>query len=500
MGKTGNAAIGGTLSTMNEYATQAEVRRNARAQRRSRCSATAPSYFRSGRLGLAWHDRRSATRHCRRRHTIGANNISIKTDMVFNGYSAKMSSAALQVAFVARVPDAGLQWLAGIGGTAITGDNFRGYLNGNDLAYSKGSTIAVVFGYIGATARLGLQGSAAEDAAHAVRLLHLIRQHQLRRLHRNRRAVPGTVRRLYRRRRRHRGSAPMRATCFAPGRWLWGTVGMGASSRWRQEPRHFRHADRFVLDDRDLSISSANGLGRTHRRRPPADLEQRCRHGIGDGVTRAASAHDLCLAPWRHAGVTTDQLIQDPRRQRQVQKIVSCWHKADVRRASPNVRFRGRASASSRAPRHFSLARRLIVLRACRQPFFLGALQGAFGAGPRLAELGRLLRVALEHIRQRQRGIDLGNDAVDAGDLGPRRPRFSALAGCAFRSCCARACRGRCRVHCRRGRAIRAHAARRQHHAPVIVEVAIIGGDSLIGDHPQLIGAGLDQIAIMARP
>jgi uncharacterized protein with beta-barrel porin domain len=43
-------------------------------------------------------------------------------------------------AFIARVPDAGLQWLAAIGGTTMTGDVTRGYLNGNDPAYSKGST------------------------------------------------------------------------------------------------------------------------------------------------------------------------------------------------------------------------------------------------------------------------------------------------------------------------------------------------------------------------
>jgi uncharacterized protein with beta-barrel porin domain len=57
---------------------------------------------------------------------------------VFNS-SAKMSGGAAG-AFIAHVPDGGLQWLAGIGGTTIKGDVTRGYLNGNDSAYSKGST------------------------------------------------------------------------------------------------------------------------------------------------------------------------------------------------------------------------------------------------------------------------------------------------------------------------------------------------------------------------
>src|SRR5450755_4342625 len=59
-----------------------------------------------------------------------------------------------------------------------------------------------------------------------------------------------------------------------------------------------------------------------------------------------------------------------------------------------------------------------VILRARRQPLFLGALKSARRTGTRLAELGSLLRVALEQIRQRQRDIDLGDDAVDARYLG----------------------------------------------------------------------------------
>src|ERR1700738_2421959 len=59
-----------------------------------------------------------------------------------------------------------------------------------------------------------------------------------------------------------------------------------------------------------------------------------------------------------------------------------------------------------------------IVLRTRRQPFFFGPLQRARSTGAGFAELGGLLWIALEQIRQRQGGVDLGNDAVDARDLG----------------------------------------------------------------------------------
>src|SRR6202035_1231616 len=63
-------------------------------------------------------------------------------------------------------------------------------------------------------------------------------------------------------------------------------------------------------------------------------------------------------------------------------------------------------------------ARRFVILRTRRQPFFLGALQRAGSTGARFGELRRLLGVAGKQIRQRERRIDLGNDAVDARDLG----------------------------------------------------------------------------------
>ena len=58
-------------------------------------------------------------------------------------------------------------------------------------------------------------------------------------------------------------------------------------------------------------------------------------------------------------------------------------------------------------------------MRTCFQPVFLGALQRACGTCTGLAELGGLLRIAREQVRQRERGVDLGDDAVDARDRSP---------------------------------------------------------------------------------
>jgi probable HAF family extracellular repeat protein len=134
IGNTANAAIGDTLGTMNEYATQATQTQGVRN--------TPFSVFgygtydsdpvASGLLGMTVDLPHGVVIGA----TVGAN--AIRTDMVFNG-SAKMSGGAVG-AFIAHVPDAGLQWLAAIGGTTMTGDVTRGYLNGNDPAYSKGTT------------------------------------------------------------------------------------------------------------------------------------------------------------------------------------------------------------------------------------------------------------------------------------------------------------------------------------------------------------------------
>ncbi len=115
-------------------------------------------------------------------------------------------------------------------------------------------------------------------------------------------------------------------------------------------------------------------------------------------------------------------------------------------------RSRRRPDRGLRGPTSVSPAsRRLVIFRTRRQPFFLGPLQRARRAGARLAELGGLFRIAREQIRQRQRGVDLGDDAADARDLGlgVRNPLLQRRA--LFALAALRACRGRAR--CRRDRA-----------------------------------------------
>jgi probable HAF family extracellular repeat protein len=146
LGQTGNAAIGGTLGTLNEYATQAHASQGAR---NTPYSVFAYAGYDSdpagsGTLGLT----RDLPHDIVVGATLGASYV--KTDMVFDG-RARMSGGGAS-AFVARMPNAGLQWLVGIAGIALTGDVTRGYLNGSGLASSSGSTNAD--GY-GATARIG---------------------------------------------------------------------------------------------------------------------------------------------------------------------------------------------------------------------------------------------------------------------------------------------------------------------------------------------------------
>jgi probable HAF family extracellular repeat protein len=146
IGQTGNAAISGTLGNLNEYATQAKLdqgSRNTPYQVFGYASYDSDPVS-SGVLGMTV----DLSRDIFVGASAGAN--ALKTDMVFNG-SADMSGASAG-AFIARSPIAGLQWLAGIAGTAIQGDVTRGYLNGNDFVSSRGSTSGRG---VGATGRLG---------------------------------------------------------------------------------------------------------------------------------------------------------------------------------------------------------------------------------------------------------------------------------------------------------------------------------------------------------
>jgi probable HAF family extracellular repeat protein len=146
VGQSGNAAITASLGTMSEYATQMH---NTQGDRNSPYSPfgyggydSDPSA--SGILGMTV----DLTRETVFGAALSANYI--KTDMVYDG-SAKMTGGSATV-FLAHVPDAGLQWLAGVNGTTLKGDIMRGYLNGSALTSSSGSTIANGWGAI---ARLG---------------------------------------------------------------------------------------------------------------------------------------------------------------------------------------------------------------------------------------------------------------------------------------------------------------------------------------------------------
>jgi probable HAF family extracellular repeat protein len=146
IGNTANAAIGDTLGTMKEYATQAMQTQGVRntPYQVFGYGTYDSDPVASGTLGMTVDLPHGVVIGA----TVGAN--AIRTDMVFNG-SAKMSGGVAG-AFIAHVPDAGLQWLAAIGGTTITGDVTRGYLNGNDPAYSKGTSGGRG---VGAMARIG---------------------------------------------------------------------------------------------------------------------------------------------------------------------------------------------------------------------------------------------------------------------------------------------------------------------------------------------------------
>jgi probable HAF family extracellular repeat protein len=215
MGKTANAAIGGTLGTMNEYATQAKQTQGARKTPFSvfGYGAYDSDPVASGLLGMTVDLPREIVIGA----TIGAN--AIKTDMVFNG-SAKLSGGSAG-AFVARVPDAGLQWLIGIGGTAITGDVSRGYLNGNDPAYSKGNTSGRG---VGATARLGW---AFKDLVPKTQLTpfasYIIATTSFDGYIETGGPFPAQLAAFTSTAQTSRLGADARYT-FAPGRWLWGTA------------------------------------------------------------------------------------------------------------------------------------------------------------------------------------------------------------------------------------------------------------------------------------
>lgn len=146
VGQTANAAIGGVLGTMQEYATQAYQTQGSRSTPYSvfGYGAYDSDPIASGTLGLTADLPFGLVAG----FTASANYV--KTDMVYHG-NAKMFGGAVG-AFIARTPNTGLQWLLGGSLITLTGDITRGYLNGVTPASSTGS--ASGNGY-GATARIG---------------------------------------------------------------------------------------------------------------------------------------------------------------------------------------------------------------------------------------------------------------------------------------------------------------------------------------------------------
>lgn len=146
VGQTANAAIGGTLGTMQEYATQAMQSQGSRNTPYSvfGYGAYDSDPIASGTLGF------TADLPFGLVSGFSASANYVKTDMVYNG-NAKMFGGAFG-AFVARVPETGLQWLVGGSVINLKGDITRGYLNGVTPETSTGHTSGN--GY-GATARIG---------------------------------------------------------------------------------------------------------------------------------------------------------------------------------------------------------------------------------------------------------------------------------------------------------------------------------------------------------
>lgn len=146
VGQTANAAIGGTLGTMQEYATQAMQSQGSRSTPYSAFGYGAydSDPVASGTLGFTADLPFGLVSG----FTASANYV--KTDMVYNG-NAKMYGGAVG-AFIARVPNTGLQWLVGGSLINLQGDITRGYLNGIATQTSTGHTSGN--GY-GATARIG---------------------------------------------------------------------------------------------------------------------------------------------------------------------------------------------------------------------------------------------------------------------------------------------------------------------------------------------------------
>lgn len=141
-GQTANAAIGGALGTMQEYATQAHQSQGSRSSPYSvfAYGAYDSDPVASGTLGM------TVDLPFNMIAGFAASANHVKTEMVYDG-NAKMNGGSFGV-FLAHLPDTGLQWLAGATAMTLKGDVTRGYLNGVSPSSSTGSTSGDGHGFI----------------------------------------------------------------------------------------------------------------------------------------------------------------------------------------------------------------------------------------------------------------------------------------------------------------------------------------------------------------
>jgi probable HAF family extracellular repeat protein len=143
VGQTANFAIGGSLSTMQEQATQARASQGSRSTPYSvfAYGAYDTDPVTSGTLGITVDVTRDIV------VGLAASAQRVETEMIYDG-EADMRGGGLS-AFVAHVPDRGLQWLAGLNSLFIDGDIERGYMNGAGRGFSKGTSSSDGIGFIG---------------------------------------------------------------------------------------------------------------------------------------------------------------------------------------------------------------------------------------------------------------------------------------------------------------------------------------------------------------
>ncbi|MBS0535506.1 MAG: autotransporter domain-containing protein [Proteobacteria bacterium] len=138
---TGNAAIDGTLGTLTQIATQGGNDQGGSPYSVFGYGAYDSDPVATGSLGI--------TARLPDKMLAGAMVSAhvLRTTMVYDG-DAKMQGGSA-AAFLARVPDAGLQWMLGVSGLTMSGDITRGYINGASQTSSHGNTTGNGFGAMG---------------------------------------------------------------------------------------------------------------------------------------------------------------------------------------------------------------------------------------------------------------------------------------------------------------------------------------------------------------